>query len=212
MTAYSVGHGRAAPLDPAIGDPRSEPRHRTVLQVARLATTRGDELCILRNVSTGGLRAEVYCHLAVGEPVEFELRTGRSITGRVIWANGTSIGVEFDRNVPILAYLAHQTIEALGRRVRAPRVQIGEKAAVRVADREFAVEIVDASQAGICFRTDRILLEGASCDIDADGLADHGAIVRWCRDGEAGLQFKRPLSFQEFAAWRTRGRARGVLN
>lgn len=199
--------GRALPLDPEIGDQRSELRHRTVLQVARLATARGDELCILRNVSTGGLRAEVYCNLAVGEPVEFELRTCRSIAGRVIWVDGSSIGVEFDRRVPILAYLAHQAIEELGRRVRAPRVQIGEKGVVRIADREFAVFIVDASQAGICIRTDRVLFEGGACEVNANGLDKRGAIVRWCQNGEAGLQFKRPLSFHDFAAWRTRGRA-----
>jgi hypothetical protein len=203
-----------AQLDPEIqiGEQRSEPRHRTVLQVARLATAHGDELCILRNVSTGGLRAEVYCDLEVGEPVEFELRTGRSIAGRVIWADGASVGVEFDRKVPILAYLAHQAIEELGRRIRAPRVQIGEKGVVRVADREFSVDIVDASQAGMCIRTDRILFTGGACQIHADGLGERGAMVRWCHDGEVGLQFKRPLTFQDFAAWRTRGKAVGALN
>jgi len=214
MAAHLVDRGRDAQLDPEIhlGEQRADPRHRTVLQVARLATTRGDELCILRNVSAGGLRAEVYCDLAVGEPVEFELRTGRSIAGRVVWADGASIGVEFDRKVPILAYLAHQAIEELGRRVRAPRVQIGEKGVVRVADREFAVYIVDASQAGMCIRTDRVLFAGGACQIHADGLGERGATVRWCHDGEAGLQFKRPLSFHDFAAWRTRGKAVGALN
>ncbi|THD34433.1 MAG: PilZ domain-containing protein [Sphingomonas sp.] len=212
MTVHSVGSDRAALFDRAIGDQRAELRHRTVLQVARLATARGDELCILRNVSAGGLRADIYCALAVGETVEFELRTGRRIAGRVIWAEGGSIGVKFDRKVPILAYLAHQTLGELGRRVRAPRVQLNGEATVRVTDREFAVHIADASQAGMCIKTDRLLLEGASCDINAAGLDERGAIVRWCRDGAAGLQFKRPLSFREFAAWRTRGRAPQVLN
>ena len=152
MTFHSVDCSRASPFDPALGEQRSEPRHRTVLQVARLTTPRGDELCILRNVSTGGLRAQVYCNLAVGEAVGFELRTGRRISGRVIWSEGPSIGVEFDRKVPILAYLAHQTIESLGQRVRAPRVKVGENATFYVAGREFVVSIADASQAGMCTR------------------------------------------------------------
>lgn len=195
-----------------IGDQRADARHRTVLQVAKLETVHGDELCILRNVSAGGLRADVYTDLAVGDPVRFELKTGRSVAGRVIWTDGSAIGVEFDRKVPILAYLAHQAIEELGRRIRAPRVQVGEKGVVRIGDREFSVDIVDASQAGMCISTDRVLFTGGACQVHADGLGQRGAVVRWCHDGEAGLQFKRPLTFQDFAAWRTRGKAVGALN
>jgi hypothetical protein len=187
-----------------IGDQRVDSRHRTVLQVAKLETAHGDELCILRNVSAGGLRADVYSELAVGEPVRFELKTGRSVAGRVVWTDGSAIGVEFDRKVPILAYLAHQAIEELGRRIRPPRVHIGEPGLLRVADREFPVEIYDASQAGMRVRTDRVLFEGGACQIVADGLGERGATVRWCHDGQVGLQFKQPLQFRDFAAWRTR--------
>lgn len=194
-----------------MGDQRADGRHRTVLQVAKLETVHGDELCILRNVSAGGLRADVYRELAVGEPVRFELKTGRSVAGHVAWTDGTAIGVEFDSKVPILAYLAHQAIEELGRRVRAPRVHIGERGYLRVADREFPVDIVDASQAGMRVRTDRVLFEGGACQIIADGLGERGATVRWCRDGCVGLQFKQPLQFRDFAAWRTRGRPAGLL-
>jgi len=190
---------------------RADSRHRTVLQVAKLQTARGDELCILRNVSAGGLRADVYTDLAVGEPVRFELKTGRSVAGRVAWTNGEAIGVEFDRKVPILAYLAHQAIEELGRRVRAPRVHVGKGGFLRVADQEHPVEIVDASQAGMCVRTDRILPEGCTCQVITEGLSERGAIVRWCHDGLAGLQFKQPLQFREFAAWRTHGKVTGRI-
>jgi hypothetical protein len=187
-----------------VGDLRADARHRTVLQVAKLSTERGDELCILRNVSAGGLRAEVYCRLAVGDPVQLELRTGRGMAGHVVWASGSSIGVAFDRKVPILSYLAHQAMQELGRRVRPPRVRIGEPGILRLAEGDFLASIVDASQAGMCIRTDRKLSSGAPCKVVAEGLGERGALVRWCRDGEIGLQLKRPLSFREFAGWRTK--------
>jgi hypothetical protein len=196
---------------PAV-DQRADPRHRTLLQVARLATIHGDELCILRNVSPGGLRAEVYCTLAAGDPVEFELKTGRRVAGTVVWAEGTAIGVQFDRRVPILSYLAHQAITELGRRVRAPRVHIGEQAVVRVAEREFDVEVIDASQAGMRIRTDRVLFAGGACQVMVNGLGERGALVRWCHDGEVGLQLKRPLAFNEFAAWRKQGKRAAALH
>ena len=194
-----------------IGDQRADDRHRTVLQVARIETVHGDELCILRNVSAGGLRANVYREVAVGEPVRFELRTGRAVAGRVVWVDGSAIGVQFDRKVPILAYLAHQAIEELGRRVRSPRIDIGERAVMRVEDREFEVEIINESQAGMRIRTDRMLVVGSACKIVADGLGERGATIRWCHDGQAGLQLKQPLEFRDFALWRTRGKADGNL-
>jgi hypothetical protein len=193
------------------GDRRADERHRTILQVAKLSTVQGDELCILRNLSAGGLRAEVYRELSVGEPVRFELKTGRSMTGYVAWVDGMSIGVEFDHRIPIVPYLTHQVIEELGRRIRPPRVQVREPALLRVADREFAVEIVDASQAGMKIRTDRVLYEGGGCQVVAEGLGTRGVLVRWCRDGEVGLQLKQPLSFRDFAAWRTRGVRQHVM-
>ena len=194
-----------------VGDRRADERHRTILQVAKLSTVQGDELCILRNLSAGGLRAEVYRELSVGEPVRFELKTGRSMTGHVAWVDGLSIGVEFDRRIPIMPYLTHQVIGELGRRIRPPRVQVREPALLRVADREFAVEIVDASQAGMRVKTDRVLYEGGACQVVAEGLGTRGVIVRWCHDGEVGLQLKQPLSFRDFAAWRTRGVRQHVI-
>lgn len=203
--------GHVAPNTPKpAGDQRADVRHRTVLQVAKLATERGDELCILRNVSAGGLRAEVYCRLSVGDRVQLELRTGRGMRGRVVWVSGSSIGVEFDRKVPILSYLAHQAMRELGRRIRAPRVRIGEPGILRVPEGDFPADIVDASQGGMRLRTDRALSAGSACRVVAEGLGERGALVRWCREGQIGLQLKRPLCFHEFAQWRTRTKSPGA--
>lgn len=184
------------------GDQRADERHQTVLQVAKLATDRGDELCILRNVSAGGLQAVVYCQLAVGDPIRFVLRTGRSMTGRVVWTSGSTIGVAFDRKVPILTYLVHQAIEEMGREPRPPRIRLDEPAVLRIADREFPIDLVDASLTGMRIRTDEALSRDDLCRIVAGGLGEREMVTRWHRDGEAGLRFARPLGFREFALWR----------
>ena len=106
--------------------------------------------------------------------------------------------------MPILSYLAHQAMQELGRRVRPPRVRIGEPGILRLPDGDFLAGIVDASQAGMRIRTDRTLSAGGACQVVAEGLGERGALVRWCRDGEIGLQLKRPLCFREFAQWRTK--------
>jgi hypothetical protein len=194
------------------GDQRADERHRTVLQVAKLATAHGDELCILRDVSAGGFQAVVYGTFAVGDRVRFELRTGRSMAGRIVWTNGSVIGVAFDRKVPILTYLAHQAIKEMGRPARPPRVKVGGHGVVCVTGREFPVGIVDASQGGMRVRTSEILTAGDACQIAAEGLGEREAVVRWCKDGEIGLQLKQPLCFREFAGWRKRKSRPVALN
>lgn len=194
------------------GDQRADERYKTVLQVAKLETAQGDALCILRNVSAGGLQAVVYSSLAVGDPVRFQLRTGRAMTGHVVWTSGSVIGVAFDRKVPILTYLAHQAIKEMGRRARPPRVRIGESGALRVADREFSIGIVDASQAGMRIATPHVLSAGDACRIVADGLGERDAVARWCSDGQIGLELDHPLCFREFARWRTQNARKGSLN
>jgi hypothetical protein len=83
-------------------------------------------------------------------------------------------------------------------------VRIGEPGILRVAEGDFLADIVDASQGGMRLRTDRTLAAGGACQVVAEGLGERGALVRWCRDGQIGLQLKRPLCFHEFAQWRTR--------
>jgi hypothetical protein len=190
------------PPDASMPDRREDLRHRTVLQIAKLETLQGDQLCILRNVSAGGLEAVVYCDLAVGDPVQFELRTGRCMAGLVVWTKGSSIGVAFDQKVPILSYLTHQAIQEMGRRVRSPRVRMNEPGRLRIAGGEFAIDIQDASQAGMRIRTNRVLAVGEPCHIAAGGFSERSAFVRWSRDGEVGIQLNRPLSFSEFGQWR----------
>lgn len=189
---------------------RVDERHRTVLQVAKLATAQGEELCILRDVSGGGFQAVVYRNLAVGDVVSLELRTGRRMAGRVAWTNGSLIGAAFDQKVPILSYLAHQAFAEMGRGARPPRVRIDEPAALRVGTGVSAVDIIDASQAGMRVRSEHVLSAGNIVQIAADGLGERSASICWCRDGEVGLRFKQPLSFRDFGQWRThkvRGRS-----
>jgi hypothetical protein len=199
-------HNEAA--QPPVVEQRTGERHRTVLQVAKLTTAHGEELCILRNVSSGGLRADVYCDLTRGDAVEFELRTGRRVAGHVAWTKDNAIGVAFDHQVPILDYLAHEAVEGIGHRIRSPRIQIGAAGVISVAADESDIEIVDASQRGMRIRTDLDLPIGSDCRISAAGLDPRGGLVRWCRDGEIGLELKQPMTFAEFAQWRRRSGSR----
>lgn len=181
---------------------RRNARHATVLQIAKLSTDQCEELCILRDISSNGLRAEVYCPMNIGDEVSFELKTGRRVSGRVAWTDGKSIGVEFDVKIPVLAVLAHQTLDELGYKARQPRLRTDAPARLYIDDNAISVRLCDVSQAGTRISVDRILRLGARCEIALEGLGRRKAIIRWYRNGEAGVLFVQPMTYPEFAAWR----------
>lgn len=186
----------------AIPDRRQAVRHATILQVARLILDRGEELCILRDISAGGLKATVYCPLAQGDRVTIVLKTGRKVAGRVAWADRDVIGVAFDRRVSVVRLLAHHALEKLGHRVRSPRLNVDLPGELRDDGAAFDVRIRDVSQGGMRLVVDRLLDLSRPYELTVPALGTRTVVVCWCRDAQAGVAFKQPLGYPEFASWR----------
>lgn len=94
------------PLNAGTGDDASQrnaPRDSLLLS-ARLRA--GDDLDVIvrvRNLSPGGLMAEYAHPIAIGTPVEVEVRGVGWIKGQVAWMAEGRIGIAFDREVNPLA-------------------------------------------------------------------------------------------------------------
>lgn len=177
-------------------------RHTTVFQVAKLCAGRSEELCILRDISDTGLRAEIYNIVDPGEPVTFEMRTGHRVSGKVIWARDNSIGVEFDQRVSVPEVLAHCSFDDRLGRMRPPRIEVRMRGMLLAGRDLVDVEIRNVSQAGMKVAPGQPLLPAMDVAVRLQGIGQRGAKVRWYREGEAGLQLVSPLTYDEFAAWR----------
>src|SRR4051794_40702660 len=93
-------HRKAAPQ--AAQERRRSVRHTTVMQIAKIRLANGrEELCLLRDVSPDGLRAEIYVAVSPGDRLEIEMRTGHTISGTVAWVEADHVGVAFDAPVPV---------------------------------------------------------------------------------------------------------------
>ena len=96
-------------FDPAAADAGASQRHevRDSLFLAanfRVYGSREMQAVRVRNLSAGGLMAEVPEPIDQGTPVELEMRGVGRITGRVAWYAAGRIGIAFDRMIdPILA-------------------------------------------------------------------------------------------------------------
>lgn len=76
---------------------RNEPRDSLFLKaIVRFPVTREEREVRIRNLSAGGLMAEVPVRVARGEKVEVNLRSVGWITGSVAWVAEGRIGIAFD--------------------------------------------------------------------------------------------------------------------
>lgn len=186
---------------------RRSVRHPVVNQVAKIRLESGrEELCLLRDISAEGLKAEVYIALERGARIDIELRTAHTVSGRVVWVADKQVGVAFDAPIPAAAMLAHCSFEVSGGRVRPPRLKVNLRGLLRIGAVAEMVNIGNISQAGMQVAAPEPLAINTVCSIALPGLPARAASVCWWRDGDAGLMLTEPFDYPTFARWRAGGR------
>ena len=180
---------------------RRDPRHLTILRVGALISPAGRELCLIRNISAGGLMAHVYSNHANGEQVSVELKGNEPIAGRVAWAEESNIGIQFDAQIDVAEMLSNNTSLENGLQPRLPRVEVDRLATLRCGARLCGVNTRDISQGGVKVETDEPLELGAQVVITMEKFRPTAGVVRWCGGGLAGIAFHQLLPFGELMAW-----------
>ena len=121
-TLYSL-----AASAPARPDRRSEERYLSLLRVGAMTVAGTRELCLIRNISAGGMMIRAYSHINVGTRLSIELKQGDAVSGIVQWVENGLTGVTFDSPIDVLGLLASGT----GPRPRLPRIEVDCTAWVR---------------------------------------------------------------------------------
>jgi len=182
-------------------DRRRQTRHMTILRVGTLIIDGRRELCLIRNISAGGLMAHVYSPLAIGQKLSVELKTNQRITGNVAWVEGANIGIAFDEPTDVEELLAtHSGLEA-GWRPRLPRVEVDRLAMLRLGATTYGVSTRDISQGGVKIETDRAFETGDEVVLTLDKFRPIHGVVRWYNDGLCGIAFNQVIPFHELMGW-----------
>ncbi|RJF85717.1 PilZ domain-containing protein [Sphingomonas cavernae] len=208
MTLLSFDHPENS-LDTPTRDASSTPvaprapRTLTLLLVGRVIGDRRDALCRIRNLSEGGLRAEVRARFTLGESVRIEFRNSDAVTGVVRWTDRKAIGVQFDAPVDVERLLAESTtVRRKGAPApRAPRLPTSCWADIRIDGHPQRASLLDLSQGGAKLRTRTPLEMGAILILSVPGLEPMRGVVRWVRGDNAGIAFLEPIAFAALAAW-----------
>jgi hypothetical protein len=188
----------AAPAPCSRGD---EPRRMTTLRVGTITIDGRRELCLIRNVSAGGLRAHVYSPLKVGQPVSVELKTNQQTAGTVSWVDGATVGISFDEEIDVAELLTSQMEGEDGMQPRMPRVEADCLGELRIGARVYPINSCDISQGGARIEIDHPLRVGDNVVLTLQKLRPVQGVVRWYEDGQSGIGFDQVLPFHELVTW-----------
>lgn len=183
-------------------DRRRNARHVTVLRVAKLRTDYGEELCLVRNISSTGLMAHIYSTLEVGDPITAEFKSGQSVPGKIAWRREGMIGVQFNRRVDAAAILSNDDRPPAEEQYsRPPRVKMEVRARMRIGARYSMVTLIEISQGGANIRTCEAREMDERVVLLVNGLPPIEGSVRWQEGENVGIAFDVPVRLDALASW-----------
>lgn len=187
---------------PAPPERRQSQRNLSVLRTAVLRTSSGEELCLVRNISAGGLMAHVYSSLQEGDPVTIEFKSEISVRGHVVWSRDRVVGIQFAQPVNVSEVLADHRDAATGdHQPRLPRVAVRSPARLRSDGQYQPVLLCNISQGGAKLRLAKPDSLKSDVVLIANGLPRLPGTVRWRRGEYAGIAFNEVIPFADIARW-----------
>ncbi|HVF36465.1 MAG TPA: PilZ domain-containing protein [Sphingomicrobium sp.] len=185
---------------PRPAERRGDERLMAMLRVAKLIDgNEREQLVRVRNVSAGGLMAELGHPVEVGDCVYIEL-SSQNIAATVVWTREGIAGFKFDQNIDLGELLAGRKPRH-GFRPRPPRLEVNCKANVKLGDCYYTVDVHDISLGGLKVEPIDEYCLGKKVIVVVESLRPVRGEVRWFADRKAGIVFDQPLKFEELAEW-----------
>ena len=195
-TIYSLSDAPPAPA--ADSDRRDDQRHMTLYRVGSILVEKRRELCLIKNISAGGMMIRMYCSIAEGTPVTVELKSGQPVSGRINWTRDHHAGIEFDQPIDVIDILSTSMD---GPRPRMPRIETNCHATLRDGANVLRVQACDISQGGLKIRCEAIVTPGSDVIVSLPGLEPQRGIACWSDSGYIGITFNRLLPLGELVTW-----------
>jgi len=178
---------------------RATPRFTLLIRAAKLVTSQGEFVCVLRDVSEAGVSIRLFHKLPHGDPIELHMPNGKVYELKTIWQEDNEAGFEFVGNVDVNR-LINEAGEYPKRGLR-----LGLFFPIKITTIAGTSEgiVENLSQQGARFESDSRFSIDQNLRVESmDGspqLKDVTAKVRWRRDNQYGVVFDDTLTLGEFA-------------
>jgi hypothetical protein len=178
-------------------DRRKSPRFTLLIQTAKLISSRGEFLCIVRDASADGVRIRHFGHLPEERFLEFELANGEGFPVELVWQDEEYAGLKFPAETDLerIVTLSNGTLPK--RRLRLRTVLEGT---LSFGGLTCPATIRNLSQQGAGIECREKLAIEQLVRLQSDELDPIFAKVCWRRDIHYGLVFEETLSHARLAA------------
>ena len=177
-------------------DLRSESRVSLLLRAGKLIAPQGEFLCIVRDVSAGGVKVRLLHDLPATHQFELELANGENYPLERVWLKDGHAGFRFlERPIAL-----EQVVDEPSRfPKRGIRLKLQLPVRIRIGDDLLGAQLLDLSQHGAQIEIEPGLAIGQRVSLCASGFAELDSRVRWRRRGSHGLVFQRGFRLDELA-------------
>ena len=193
QTVYSLSEDA-----PARPDRRKGERYLSLLRVGAMLVDGRRELCLVKNVSAGGMLIRPYSPITAGTPVTIELKHGETVSGVARWIEDGMVGIEFDQPIDVVALL---TSSEDGQQPRMPRIELSCTAWVREDADIYRTRTINISQGGMCVEGDPRLRVDVDVIVSLAGLGPLAGLVKWKEGDRYGIGFNRVLAVNELMSF-----------
>lgn len=192
-TLYSLSTSPPTQPDRRVGE-----RYLRLLRVGAIVVEGRRELCLIRNISAGGMMIRPYSKIAVGTSLSIELKHGDPISGMVQWVKDGLAGISFGEAIDVLELLSGS---GDGPRPRLPRIEIDCGIWVGHEGESLRTRGINISQGGICVEASTKLRVGGDVVVTLPGRAPAAGVVKWDDGDSYGIAFNRALALSELVEW-----------
>lgn len=157
--------------------------------------------CTLRKLTTLGATLSLVLEQHEQGAARLQLANGQLFEGRVDWCSDGEAGFLFDAPVDVIGTLARTLASLPADRRSMPRVEINQTIFIRSGDKVELARTRNVSQGGVGVDTRLELGIGTPVQVTLDTLRPIDGTVRWCRQGQAGIEFREELGWQTLMPW-----------
>ena len=186
-----------APVPEAKSNQRAANRVALLLRTGKLVSERGEFLCILRDASTGGLKARLFHELPPAQRFAVELANGERFPIELVWQRDGHAGFRFLGGPIDIHGLIDESSDFAKRDIR---LRVSAPVAVRIGGEQQAGLLCDLSQNGAQIAIEPAIAIGMQVALAIKDLPALVARVRWRRGQAHGVIFQRGFRLDELAA------------
>jgi hypothetical protein len=195
MVRQQTGFASPTRLNDDRSEQRSAQRVAILIRTVKLITPRGEFLCVMRDASETGASLRIFHRLPHAGSMVLEMPNGDQHPLDLVWQTADRAGVEFHHPTNLARLLENHSRFAK----RPIRVNCSAPATISCLAGSFAATVTNLSQQGAQIECAQRLAIDQRVRLQAEGLPEVKATVRWRGDGVYGLAFEDTFQFGDLA-------------